>query len=99
MIQGWQYWFSSLTTVTPITHNHCRIVVACWNIFNWVPFGPSLLKFVFAKFVEQDRHTMELQAEGLKYHPHLMLIMTPMSSQMVLRAESGISKPSGMAER
>ena len=39
-----------------------------------MPFGPSLLKFVFAKFVEQDRHTMELQAEGLKHNPHLMLI-------------------------
>jgi phenylpropionate dioxygenase-like ring-hydroxylating dioxygenase large terminal subunit len=70
-----KYWFSSLTTVTPITRNHCRIdVVACWNIFRWVPFGPSLLKFIFAKFVEQDRHTMELQAEGLKRNPHLMLI-------------------------
>jgi phenylpropionate dioxygenase-like ring-hydroxylating dioxygenase large terminal subunit len=74
-IRAGKYWFSSLTTVTPITRNHCRIdVVACWNIFRWVPFGPSLLKFVFAKFVEQDRHTMELQAEGLKHDPHMMLI-------------------------
>jgi phenylpropionate dioxygenase-like ring-hydroxylating dioxygenase large terminal subunit len=74
-IRAGKYWFSSLTTVTPITRNHCRIdVVACWNIFAWVPFGPSLLKFVFAKFVEQDRHTMELQSEGLKHNPHLMLI-------------------------
>lgn len=70
-----KYWFSSLTTVTPITRNQCRIdVVACWNIFRRVPFGPSLLKFVFGKFVEQDRRTMELQAEGLKHNPHLMLI-------------------------
>src|SRR3954470_5540408 len=75
IIRAGKYWFSSLTTVTPITPNYCRIdVVACWNIFNWVPFGPSLLKFVFAKFVEQDRHTMELQSEGLKHNPHLMLI-------------------------
>jgi phenylpropionate dioxygenase-like ring-hydroxylating dioxygenase large terminal subunit len=75
IIRVGKYWFSSLTTVTPISRNHCRIdVVACWNIFRWVPFGPSLLKFVFAKFVEQDRHTMELQAEGLKHNPHLMLI-------------------------
>jgi phenylpropionate dioxygenase-like ring-hydroxylating dioxygenase large terminal subunit len=74
-IQAGKYWFSSLTTVTPITRSHCRIdVVACWNIFRWVPFGPSLLKFVFAKFVEQDRQTMENQSEGLKYNPHLMLI-------------------------
>lgn len=74
-IRAGNYWFSSLTTVTPITRNQCRIdVVAAWNIFRWLPFGPELLKFVFAKFVEQDRHTMEVQAEGLKYDPHLMLI-------------------------
>ena len=74
-IRAGKYWFSSLTTVTPITRSHCRIdVVACWNIFRWVPFGPSLLKFVFAKFVEQDRQTMENQSEGLKHNPHLMLI-------------------------
>jgi phenylpropionate dioxygenase-like ring-hydroxylating dioxygenase large terminal subunit len=74
-IRAGKYWFSSLTTVTPITRNRCRIdVVAAWNIFRWVPFGPELLKFVFAKFVEQDRRTMERQAEGLKHNPHLMLI-------------------------
>jgi phenylpropionate dioxygenase-like ring-hydroxylating dioxygenase large terminal subunit len=74
-IRAGKYWFSSLTTVTPITRSHCRIdVVACWNLFRWVPFAPSLLKFVFGKFVEQDRHTMELQSEGLKHNPHLMLI-------------------------
>ena len=74
-IRAGKYWFSSLTTVTPITRSQCRIdVVAAWNIFRWMPFGPELLKFVFAKFVEQDRRTMELQAEGLKHNPHLMLI-------------------------
>jgi phenylpropionate dioxygenase-like ring-hydroxylating dioxygenase large terminal subunit len=74
-IRAGKYWFSSLTTVTPITRNRCRIdVVAAWNLFRWLPFGPALLKFVFAKFVEQDRRTMELQAEGLKHNPHLMLI-------------------------
>ncbi|HEY7096091.1 MAG TPA: Rieske 2Fe-2S domain-containing protein [Terriglobales bacterium] len=74
-IQAGKYWFSSLTTVTPIARNHCRIdVVAAWNIFRWIPWGPELLKFVFAKFVEQDRKTMEDQAEGLKHNPHLMLI-------------------------
>ena len=74
-IRAGKYWFSSLTTVTPITRDHCRIdVVAAWNLFRWLPFGPSLLKFVFAKFVEQDRQTMERQSEGLKHNPHLMLI-------------------------
>ena len=75
VIRVGKYWFSSLTTVTPITRSHCRIdVVAAWNIFRWVPFAPALLKFVFAKFVEQDRKTMEEQSEGLKTNPHLMLI-------------------------
>jgi len=75
IIRAGKYWFSSLTTVTPSTRNQCRIdVVAAWNLFRWIPFGPQLLKFVFAKFVEQDRRTMELQSEGLKHNPHLMLI-------------------------
>jgi phenylpropionate dioxygenase-like ring-hydroxylating dioxygenase large terminal subunit len=75
IIRAGKYWFSSLTTVTPITRNQCRIdVVAAWNLFRWMPFGAELLKFVFAKFVEQDRRTMELQSEGLKHNPHLMLI-------------------------
>ncbi|HXY14087.1 MAG TPA: aromatic ring-hydroxylating dioxygenase subunit alpha [Terriglobales bacterium] len=74
-IEAGKYWFASLTTVTPITRNHCRIdVVAKWNIFRWLPFGPELLKSVFARFVEQDRRTMEQQSEGLKHNPHLMLI-------------------------
>src|SRR6516164_5488236 len=55
-IRAGTVWFSSLTSVTPITRDQCRIdVVACWNIFRWFPFAPSLLKFVFRKFVEQDR--------------------------------------------
>jgi hypothetical protein len=75
IIRAGKHWFSSLTTVTPITRDHCRIdVVAAWNIFRGLPFGPSLLKYVFAKFVEQDRHTMEMQSEGLQTNPHLMLI-------------------------
>ena len=75
IIRAGKYWFGSLTTVTPITQDHCRIdVVAKWNIFRWLPFAPELLKFVFAKFVEQDRRTMEQQSEGLKHNPHLMLI-------------------------
>jgi phenylpropionate dioxygenase-like ring-hydroxylating dioxygenase large terminal subunit len=74
-IRAGKCWFSSLTTVTPITRDRCRIdVVAAWNIFPWLPLGPELLKFVFGKFVEQDRRTMERQSEGLRHNPHLMLI-------------------------
>ena len=69
------YWFSSRATVTPITASHCRIdFVAAWNLFRHVPFLASLFR-VFAKmFLEQDRRTMEQQAEGLAHNPSLMLI-------------------------
>src|SRR5712675_3321477 len=40
IIRVGRYWFSSLTTVTPVTRSHCRIdVVAAWNLFRWIPFG------------------------------------------------------------
>ena len=75
IIRAGKYWFSSLTTVTPITRDRCRIdVVAKYNIFRWLPFGSGLLKVFFSKFVEQDRRTMERQSEGLRHDPHLMLI-------------------------
>jgi phenylpropionate dioxygenase-like ring-hydroxylating dioxygenase large terminal subunit len=74
-IRAGRYWFTSLTTVTPITRARCRIdVVAKYNIFPWLPFGSGLLKAFFARFVEQDRQTMERQSEGLQHDPHLMLI-------------------------
>ena len=68
-------WFSSLTTITPVTASTCRIdVVAAWNVFYWVPFVTPVAKFFGAKFVRQDQVTMIQQAEGLKYNPSLMLI-------------------------
>ncbi len=102
-IRAGKYWFSSLTTVTPITRNHSRIdVVACWNLFRHVPFAPNLLKFVFAKFVEQDRQTMEDQSEGLKHNPHLMLIDDadrPAKWYFQLKAAYLESRRSGMEMR
>src|SRR5258708_32166435 len=100
IIRVGKYWFSSLTTVTPITRSRCRIdVVAAWNIFRWVPFAPGMLKFVFAKFVEQDRRTMELQSEGLKHDPHLMLIdhadRPPKCDFGLKRARLAVEKNSG----
>src|SRR5579884_4144198 len=74
-IRAGKYWFSSLTTVTPISRNHCRIdTVAAWNVFRNVPFVKPLFRFVGQKFMAQDQRTMEMQAEGLKYQPNLMLI-------------------------
>ncbi len=68
-------WFSSLTTVTPITATRSRIdVVAAWNIFYHVPLVPMIAKFFGKRFVNQDRVTMVEQAAGLRYNPALMLI-------------------------
>jgi phenylpropionate dioxygenase-like ring-hydroxylating dioxygenase large terminal subunit len=68
-------WFSSLTTVTPTTPNHCRIdVVAAWNIFYHVPLVTTVARFFGGRFVRQDQETMIQQAEGLKHNPSLMLI-------------------------
>ncbi len=68
-------WFASLTTVTPVTATTCRIdVVAAWNILYAVPFVTKLVKFFGAKFVRQDQETMIEQAQGLRFHPGLMLI-------------------------
>jgi hypothetical protein len=68
-------WFSSLTTVTPVTPSTCRIdVIAAWNVFYHVPFVTSIATFFGARFVRQDQETMIEQAEGLKFNPGLMLI-------------------------
>ena len=68
-------WFSSLTTVTPITPSTCRIdVVAAWNIGYFVPFITPLVKLFGARFVAQDQQTMVEQARGLRSNPGLMLI-------------------------
>lgn len=70
-----QKWFSSLTTVTPVTATASRIdVVAAWNIFYRVPFVPAIAKAFATRFVEQDRVTMVQQAQGLRFSPALMLI-------------------------
>jgi phenylpropionate dioxygenase-like ring-hydroxylating dioxygenase large terminal subunit len=68
-------WFSSLTTVTPVTATESRIdIVAAWNVFYWVPLAPTIAKAFGKRFVEQDRQTMVEQAQGLRFQPPLMLI-------------------------
>ncbi|MGA2807303.1 MAG: Rieske 2Fe-2S domain-containing protein [Terracidiphilus sp.] len=75
VIRCGEKWFSSLTTVTPVTASTCRIdVVAAWNVFYRVPFMTPIAKFFGAKFVRQDQLTMIHQAEGLRHNPSLMLI-------------------------
>ncbi len=73
--RGKTRWFSSLTTVTPVTASTCRIdVVAAWNVGYRVPFVTALVKFFGARFVAQDQETMVEQARGLRSNPGLMLI-------------------------
>ena len=75
IIRAGDKWFSSLTTVTPVTGSTCRIdVIAAWNVFYHVPFVTPIAKFFGAKFVRQDQVTMIQQAEGLRHNPSLMLI-------------------------
>jgi phenylpropionate dioxygenase-like ring-hydroxylating dioxygenase large terminal subunit len=75
IIRCGEKWFSSLTTVTPVTASTCRIdVVAAWNVFYHLPLVTPVAKFFGAKFVRQDQETMVQQAEGLKHNPSLMLI-------------------------
>lgn len=74
-IRAGSRWFTSLTTVTPVTASTCRIdVLAAWNIAYWVPFVTSIATFFGARFVRQDQQTMIEQAEGLRFNPALMLI-------------------------
>ena len=68
-------WFSSLTTITPVTPSTCRIdVMSAWNVFYHVPFVTSIATYFGARFVGQDQQTMIEQAQGLRYNPGLMLI-------------------------
>jgi phenylpropionate dioxygenase-like ring-hydroxylating dioxygenase large terminal subunit len=70
-----RYWFSSRATVTPIDSGHCRLdFCAAWNVFRHVPFMISIFRIFARMFIGQDQRTMAMQAEGLKYNPHLMLI-------------------------
>ncbi len=72
---GKKSWFSSLTTVTPITASTCRIdVLAAWDIFYHVPLVPQIARYFGARFVAQDQQTMIEQARGLRSNPALMLI-------------------------
>jgi phenylpropionate dioxygenase-like ring-hydroxylating dioxygenase large terminal subunit len=73
--RGKERWFSSLTTVTPVTASTCRIdVIAAWDIAYWVPFVTPVARYFGARFVAQDQQTMVEQAAGLRSNPGLMLI-------------------------
>jgi phenylpropionate dioxygenase-like ring-hydroxylating dioxygenase large terminal subunit len=69
------HWVTNRAVVTPIQQNRCRIdFCAAWNIFSWVPFVRPIFNIFAKKFLRQDQQTMEMQAEGLRFNPPLMLI-------------------------
>jgi phenylpropionate dioxygenase-like ring-hydroxylating dioxygenase large terminal subunit len=73
--KGKERWFSSLTTVTPVTASTCRIdVIAAWDIAYHVPLVTTIATYFGARFVQQDQQTMIEQARGLRSNPGLMLI-------------------------
>ena len=73
--KGKERWFSSLTTVTPVTASTCRIdVYAAWDIAYYVPLVTTVATYFGARFVQQDQQTMIEQAWGLRSNPGLMLI-------------------------
>ena len=70
-IRSGKLWFSSLTTVTPVRRDLCRIdFLAGWN----VPLPITIFRMFAKTFLRQDQETMIQQAEGLRHHPRLMLI-------------------------
>jgi hypothetical protein len=70
-IRSGKIWFSSRAAVTPVRRDLCRIdFVAAWN----VPLPVWIFRMFAKTFLRQDQQTMIQQAEGLKHHPHLMLI-------------------------
>ncbi|HMD32493.1 MAG TPA: Rieske 2Fe-2S domain-containing protein [Candidatus Acidoferrales bacterium] len=74
-VEAGKYWFSSRTTVTPVTANRSRIdVVAAWNILPWMPGLPWFARQFGAVFLRQDQETMEKQAVGLARSHRQMLI-------------------------
>ena len=74
-IRAGKRWFSSRTTVTPVSTDRCRLdVVAAWNVFRGIPFAVSIMRAFGKKFIRQDQETMRKQAEGLRHDPQLMLI-------------------------
>jgi phenylpropionate dioxygenase-like ring-hydroxylating dioxygenase large terminal subunit len=70
-IRSGKFWFSSRATVTPVRRDRCRIdFVAAWNL----PLPIALFRAFAKVFLRQDQQTMIRQAQGLQYHPRLLLI-------------------------
>ncbi len=63
-----------LTAVTPVSETETDVHHAIyWNLKWLTPFIP-LWQLVAKRFIDQDRRVVEMQQDGLKHDPRLMLI-------------------------
>ncbi len=63
-----------LTAVTPVSESETDVTHAVyWNLPWMTPLKP-LWKLVAKRFIDQDRRVVEMQQQGLKHAPRLMLI-------------------------
>jgi len=69
------HWFTNRTTVTPVDEHHCRMdFSAAWNLFAHVPFVGAAFGAFARRFIGQDQRNFELQAEGLRSAPPMILL-------------------------
>ena len=90
IIQAGKYWFASLTTVTPITRNRCRIdVVAAWNLFRWLPVRAQPLEVCLRKICRAGppHHGTAIRRTQTQSAPDAHRRRRP-SRKMVFRAEA-----------
>ena len=69
-----KHWIVTLNAVTPINDTQIEMnYAAYWNI-GWIkPFLP-VFHYALRTFINQDRRILEMQTEGLKDDPSLMLV-------------------------
>ena len=63
-----------LTAVTPVTLDSSYVIHAIWWTLPWLTAAKPVLRVFARKFLAQDRRMFDLQAEGLREDPRLMLI-------------------------
>jgi phenylpropionate dioxygenase-like ring-hydroxylating dioxygenase large terminal subunit len=63
-----------LTTVTPVTAEETEVRQYFYWSLPWLGALKSLFRPFAREFLDQDRRMVDLQAQGLKFNPRLMLI-------------------------
>jgi phenylpropionate dioxygenase-like ring-hydroxylating dioxygenase large terminal subunit len=73
-VRAGRYTLCGLTAVTPISETETRVNHAIYWNMPWLSVLKPLLAPFARRFLEQDRHIVELQQTGLAHDPALMLI-------------------------